>query len=58
MSRIVLSLSREVLSLSRVSPWCMGEKAVCFSLCYYVLLILPLLRLWSCPEIQRIVPFS
>ena len=35
MSRNILSLSREVLSLSRVFPWRMAEKAVYLSLCYY-----------------------
>jgi len=59
MSRNVLSLSREVLSLSRVFPWHMGEKVVCFSLCYYVLLIL--LLMWPLTlflGIKDSLPFS
>lgn len=52
MSHNVLSLSREVLSLSRDFPWRMGEKVVCFSLCYYALLIW--LLQWLLPFLKKL----
>lgn len=51
MSLIILILSRDVLILSRDFPYHMVEKGVCFSLCYYVLLILLLLCLNDCKSL-------
>ena len=52
MSHNVLSLSRDVLSLSRDFPWRMGERVVCFSLCYYALLIW--LLQWLLPFLKKL----
>ena len=58
MSVNVLCLSREVLILSRVFPWHMAQKVVCFSLCYYALLIWQLQLPLPCLRNQRFAAFQ